>query len=1467
MLSSSGNVDFFISRRGSAAAYAQEVAQVLIDAGYAVLVQDFDFKYGTSIPGAMHDALKRTKHLIVLLTKDYESSYYTLAELFNFIAAAARSAGEQRLIVLRVEECEPQGLLAGVLYGDLCGVTDPNHRREIILATAEGRSVVQRHGPKVFNGVPQRNPDFTGRDNVLLSLHHAFVADGQNSTLPVAIHGLGGLGKSSLAVHYAHRYSNDYAGVWWTSAESRDVLINNLADLARLLDPGIASNIDSEKAAKLAVAKLTNTSKPWLLIFDNVTHPNDVSDCFPPRGARVIITSRWTSWLGRAIEFELGVLEPAEAVEFLLKITDGSDRSGAEKLTGLLGYLPLAIEHAGAFIKLSGVSFEDYAREVDKLIAMNLTQGIGRYSVAATFAIATRKATDLCPEAVLLLAVLSVFSPERIPLTLIDNAHALWTSEKRAEALAALSAVSLIKHDPFPDGTAAVSVHRLVQSTMRSQLAAMNALDNYIMIGIGAIALVFPDYGDKIPKDWRSSAQLLPHALFLRNEVLRVGEHIAALYLNKVTSYLYLRGAYAPAAALLLQLVELQIEALGVDHPKVASSASYLARLLQTTGDLAEAERLLRDALRILEANYGAEDHRVALALNNLALVLRDRGDFCEAEALLRRAVKIGEQDVAQDDIILAFWRDNLAGILHHTGRHEEAEPIIRESIEAIERRHGAHHPDVATALVNLADLLRATNRHVEAEAVVRRSIAIKEQVFGSDHPELVSSLNALGHILRQTKRSAEAEHEYRRAIAVFEKAHAADHPLLSTLLNNLAAALGDSKRFLEAEPLLRRAMAISMEDIQGRGAQLPQILLNLVLNLQSAGANDKAAEVANSALVTFDKALGSKHRLTLLAASLLAGMAHGSGRIAEAADIATRYGLELTATENGCTITVQGLQQDRIQIDSRGAIINYVKQQQYLAWIDAFETETKAGRAEPGLQELAYVALLNQGIELAALARDEPDSIKATLHWTSAEAKYRKALNVDPSGHEAMHNWGNALVSRAKRSNDPAEAHKLFLQAEKQYRAALRIKPGLEAALTNYGNTLIKLATSTRDQEQAKLLFERAIAARKSVVDLNPQLCSSLRKWANALIDYADHLTDIDKSTELSRQGEQILCRLIEIEPDNYEVHMALGSTLFRRAQRFTDSAIASALMQEAEQAYRNALELRPDYPIALYHLALSLDTRARVIAGPASALFDEAEAKYRDTVRVEPNNHRALTNLGVLLLERAQAAEEKEQAERFLTEAHDKFIAALKYQPDDFEAFLNIGNVFLLRVNLASDPAEADSLLEIAATTFAEGINKKPGHSAAISSLAMALAERALRISDSTMANFLFEQAELKFEEAVGLNGTSSEIFEIWGSFLLRRAKQLNEHENGKQLLRKAKDKFVKAENSSLRASRNLACVSALLGLFDDCQLYLEAAGMAGDLASVDLDDEDFDSVRSLPWFIELRKRTPSGQPPFVR
>ena len=747
-------VDFFLSRRGANAAVAQEVAGTLQDAGYTTFLQDYDIPRDGNFVLAMHEALKCCRHLVVLLTKDYDQSEFTRAEVSHFIAAAARADGGRRLVVLRVEDCVPEGLFAAHVFTDLVGVDDPQERRNRILAAAEGRAVASRARPRIFEHVPARDPNFTGRDPSLARLHDLLQgADAASSQ--VALHNFGGTGKTALATEYAHRHAASYSGIWWARAEGRTLLIASLAELAGRLDPSLAREPDQEKAAHAALARLTRSAMPFLLVYDNVDTPETLRDLVPAAGARVLITSRWADWMGRAVEMKLDLFGKESAAEFLQKRAGRNDPVGAGRLAAALGHVPLALDHAGAYCRLTGSSFDAYREKTDTRIARAPTGAAYPASVAATFALAIEQIVATHPQAETLLGCCAFLAPERIPLDLIADTVA--DEDERAETLMALAGVSLLEHD-HTGATPAISVHRLVQAAMRARLGERQGA--HAERATLALGPRFPELAYGNPAVWPQCAALLPHVLALA-ERYRQGKHevpeAGGRLFDLTAGYLHARGAYG------------------------------------------EAEPLFHTAVAVKERVHGRDDPRFANALGNLALLLHDTGRSKEAEAHYREVIETEEKALGREHPDLARSLNNLANLLHDTARSAQAEPLLREAIAIKERTLGREHPSLATSLNNLANVLRSMGRTAETETLYRESIAIQEKTLGREHPALATSRHNLGVVLREAGRHDEAEPLLREAIGIWSATLGPDHAQPARGKRNLAVLLLARSRLEEA--------------------------------------------------------------------------------------------------------------------------------------------------------------------------------------------------------------------------------------------------------------------------------------------------------------------------------------------------------------------------------------------------------------------------------------------------------------------------------------------------------------------------------------------------------------------------------------------------------------------------------------------------------------------------------------------
>ena len=683
-------------------------------------------------------------------------------------------------------------------------------------------------------------PLFKGRDNAIAQIKANLTTDSERPTAIVAkqaIHGLGGVGKTRLAVEYAWHNMADYSSCFFVTADSPENLDRNIAELcgSRLLN--LPEQSAQEQELQLAAAlRWLNQQTGWLLILDNVDTPESASavDGLLPslQNGHVLITSRRTDWGNSINALPLDTLDEDDAVAFLLEKTEGrrsttdTDATAACTLAQTLGGLALGLEQAGAFVNKKRISLSDYqqrwAKQEQKIRQWH-DERVMHYprNLAITWETSFEQLTSAAQG---LLNLLSWFAPESIPRETFAAAFSAETiaelmtdsgsedagafhSPDLEDLLDELETLSLLKWEA---GNRSFSVHRLVQDITQARLGDAERRSS-MMAAVELINKALPS--DPPPDDvrtWPVWDSMRPHIERLINAAFDAGIYDPTTRLmHELGRYLTAKALFRRAEPLLRRALTIDEDLYGSDHPRVATDLNSLALLYKATNRLVEAEPLMHRVLALDEASFGSEHPRVATDLINLAQLLHETNRLTEAESLMRRALAIDEASYGTQHPTVAVDLNSLAMLFHDTNRLDAAESLMRRALAIDEASYGRGHPKVAVRLNNLAQLLQATNRTVEAEPLVRRALAIVEASYGSEHPNVANCLNSLALLLEATNRAAEAEALVRRALAIDEASYGSEHPTIARDLNNLQVLLQATNRAAEAEPIVRRALAI----------------------------------------------------------------------------------------------------------------------------------------------------------------------------------------------------------------------------------------------------------------------------------------------------------------------------------------------------------------------------------------------------------------------------------------------------------------------------------------------------------------------------------------------------------------------------------------------------------------------------------------------------------------------------------
>lgn len=786
--------------------------------------------------------------------------------------------------------------------------------------TVEGDRTSQ---PRVWGNLPPRNPNFTGRTE-LLELLGERLREGTTTVLPEAIHGMGGVGKTQLAIEYAYRHQGEYDIVWWIPSERPGQIGQALVELAGRL--GLETSTEANIAGP-AVREALREGRPfsrWLLIFDNADNPEQVRHYFPTGGnGTILVTSRNRRWGLVGGSLEVDVFTREESKELLRHSGPPLQEEEADRLAEALGDLPLALEQAAAWRAETGMPASEYLRLFEsKRTELLETSPPPDYQlpVAAAWNVSLDHLETRSPSALRLLQLCSYFAPDPISRSIFSGLGnssifpeldaTLNDPMRLARAIREVNRYSLARID---HRTNSIEMHRLVQLVLNNRMTP----EEQVRMRHGAHTLLAAaDPKSPVsPANWPRYAELYSHVIasdavrsdqpWVRQLVLNIaqylyhwGDHDVALDFSerawatwrevfgeedqmtllmgqKLTFFYWSVGRHREAAALVAQIREVYertAPAVGEDTREDALDAIQLeAAVRRVEGDFALGAQLDATVYERARQAFGEEDPTTLNTAHNLAVSLRLMGDYRQAYELDQQTLALKLRVLGQDHQQTLHTELNVAIDMRETGDYVGARARQEAVMVAYREAFGRGNPATIGTVRQLSEACRKEGDHAKSLEMALDASSRFTRRYGDNHPQSLSAALTLSIALRENGDLEAARERGVKACRGYRDIFDPSHPHVLAADIDLAVTL----RLLGRPDEARRLDEAALSSLTERLGPAHPIALACAINLASdqAALGDHAAArvLGQETLERCRTTLGEDHPTTLACAINLA--------------------------------------------------------------------------------------------------------------------------------------------------------------------------------------------------------------------------------------------------------------------------------------------------------------------------------------------------------------------------------------------------------------------------------------------------------------------------------------------------------------------------------------------------------------------------------------------------------------------
>ncbi|KAF2183993.1 TPR-like protein [Zopfia rhizophila CBS 207.26] len=941
----------------------------------------------------------------------------------------------------------------------------------------------------------------------------------------LALVGLGGVGKSQIAIEYSYRLREESPETWvfWVHASNAVRFEQAYRDIATKIELPGRENPKADILRLVYNWLCDERNGPWLMILDNADddrlfsslraeehptlEPTPLASFLPETlNGRILVTSRDLVTAVNLVGARQNVIrvEPmAEGDALKLLQTrvsiDDSSEGDARALVQALEGIPLAVTHAAAYIavrepRITVSTYLELFRESEENQTYLLNNQEARDlrrdcsvsdAVITTWQISFEQIQRTMPKAADLLSLMTMFDRQGIPEYLLYDGRSRLQFE---DAVALLTSFSLIRTQTGKQsrprlGEQSFEMHSLVQLATRKWLDLSSQVDKWQKVSLRIMAATFPSGQHET---WVACRALLPHSKKVLRYALQGNEETLdrATIANNTAWYLLLVGQYAVAENISRSAMMAREAVLGREHPHTLTSVSNLGSVLSRQGKYEKAEAMHRRALEGREKVLGPEHPDTLTSVSNLGSVLSNQGKYEEAETMHLRDLEGCENVLGQEHPHTLTSVSNLGSVLESRGKREEAEAMHRRALEGYEKVLGPEHPHTFTSVSNLGSVLSRQGKYEEAEAMHRQALEGREKVLGPEHPDTLNSVSYLGSVLESQGNYKGAEAMHWLALEGYKKVLGPEHSHTLISVSYLGSVLESQGKHEEAEAMHRRALE-GYEKVLGQ--EHPHTLTsvsNVGSVLESQGKYKEAEAMHRRALEGYEKVLGLEHPHMLISVSSLGSVMSRQGKYEEA-EAMHRRSLE------GCEKALGPEHPDTlISVSNLGSVLESRGKYE--------EAEAMHRRALEGYEKVlgpehpyTFTSVSNLGLVLES--RGEYEEAEA-MHRQALEGREKVLGPEHPRTLISVNNLGSVLSRQGKHEEAEAMHRRALEEREKvlgpEHPDTLNSVSYLGSALSRQGK-----------YEEAEAMHRRALKGREKVLGQeHPHTLTSVNNLGSVL-------------------------------------------------------------------------------------------------------------------------------------------------------------------------------------------------------------------------------------------------------------------------------------------------------------------------------------------------------------------------------